>query len=116
ADRLGGRLQQAFNRIAEQFRLPARCLGLPPWTIVQFQDQEPWSAMQLKTLYQQEMLRHGILFLGSQFICLAHSDQDIDQTIAAYHEAARVLRAGLDLGAVDRLLLGKVDRPVFRRG
>jgi glutamate-1-semialdehyde aminotransferase/spore coat polysaccharide biosynthesis protein SpsF (cytidylyltransferase family) len=116
AERLGGRLQQAFNQLMTEFDLPAHCAGLPPWTVIVFEDCEPWGGLTLKTLFQQEMLRHGILFLGSQFICTAHSDADIDQTIAAYRKASQVLRAGIDLGAVDRLLLGAVNRPVFRRG
>jgi len=71
--------------------------------------------MQLKTLFQQEMLRRGILFSGSQFISLAHDETDITRTIAAYADAMRTLRFALDSSIVDSLTLGKTNELVFRR-
>jgi len=71
--------------------------------------------MQLKTLFQQEMLRHRILFSGSQFISLAHTTADIEKTLEAYRHAMRVLRFALDSNVVDQLTLGKVNELVFRR-
>ena len=91
------------------------CEGLPPWTIVTFKDTAPWTALQLKTLFQQEMLRRGVLFSGSQFISLAHGDEDIARTLDAYRESMRVLRFALDQQAVDALRQGQVNEAVFRR-
>jgi hypothetical protein len=61
------------------------------------------------------MIRWGVLFSGSQFISLSHSDEDIARTIAAYKEAFKVLRFGLDCQAVDQLTLGAPIELVFRR-
>ncbi len=116
--RLGARIQDGYRALAAEFALATitDCQGLPPWTIVTFQDTPRWSGLQLKTLFQQEMLRRGILFSGSQFLCLAHSDADIDRTLEAYREAMRVLRTALDLHAVDAFTLGQVNEVIFRRG
>ena len=115
--RLGEKLQQGYRAVAKEFALDGitDCIGLAPWTVVTFADSQPWTGMQLKTLFQQEMLRHGILFSGSQFICLAHDDGDIDRTIEAYRAAMRVLRFAIDSAIVDRVTLGKTNELIFRR-
>lgn len=115
--RLGTVLQAGYRAAAKEYGLEkvTDCAGLAPWTVVTFAEQAPWSAMQLKTLFQQEMLRRGILFSGSQFISLAHDDADIARTVTAYSEAMRTLRFALDSSIVDRLTLGKTNEVVFRR-
>jgi glutamate-1-semialdehyde 2,1-aminomutase/spore coat polysaccharide biosynthesis protein SpsF len=115
--RQAAKLQDGYRALAVEHRLldVTDCEGLPPWTIVTFKDTGPWTALHLKTLFQQEMLRRGVLFSGSQFISLAHSDEDIARTLDAYGESMRVLRFALDLQAVDALLQGQVNETVFRR-
>jgi glutamate-1-semialdehyde aminotransferase/spore coat polysaccharide biosynthesis protein SpsF (cytidylyltransferase family) len=115
--KLGGQLQDGYRALATEYNLAAvtDCAGLPPWTVVTFAEQAPWSGLQLKTLFQQEMLRRGILFSGSQFISLAHSAADIDRTLDAYRHAMRTLRFALDSNVVDQLTLGSVNELVFRR-
>lgn len=115
--RLGAKLQAGFKTLAKEYQLDsfADCIGLAPWTVTTFVDHGKWSGMQLKTLFQQEMLRHGILFSGSQFISLSHTDADIETTIAAYREAMRVVRFALDSSIVTAVTLGKTNELVFRR-
>jgi glutamate-1-semialdehyde aminotransferase/spore coat polysaccharide biosynthesis protein SpsF (cytidylyltransferase family) len=113
----GGKLQTGFRAMAKEFELEktADCGGMPPWTITIFSDTAGFSSLQIKTLFQQEMLRWGVLFSGSQFISLSHSDEDIARTLAAYNEAFRVVRFALDSQAVDKLTLGAPIELVFRR-
>jgi glutamate-1-semialdehyde aminotransferase len=115
--KLGAQLQDGYRAVAKEFDLASitDCIGLPPWSVVTFVDQAPWTGMQLKTLFQQEMLRHGILFSGSQFISLAHTTDDIAKTVEAYRHAMRVLRFAVDSNLVEQLTLGKVNEVVFRR-
>jgi len=115
--RQGAKLQDGYRALALEHRLQdvTNCEGLPPWTIVTFKDTGRWTALHLKTLFQQEMLRRGVLFSGSQFISLAHGDEDIARTLDAYGEAMRVLRFALDHHAVDALRQGQVNEVVFRR-
>jgi glutamate-1-semialdehyde 2,1-aminomutase/spore coat polysaccharide biosynthesis protein SpsF len=115
--RQGKKLQDGFNAFAKDFGLAdaATCGGMPPWTVVMFKDTAGFTSLQLKTLFQQEMLRWGVLFSGSQFISLAHSDDDIARTLEAYREAFKVLHFALECQAVDRLTLGDPIELVFRR-
>jgi glutamate-1-semialdehyde aminotransferase/spore coat polysaccharide biosynthesis protein SpsF (cytidylyltransferase family) len=115
--RQGTKLQAAYRTFAKEYGVDSftDCAGMAPWTVITFVDHAGWSGLQLKTLFQQEMIRHGILFSGSQFISLSHSDEDIQRTIDAYREAFKVLRFALDCQAVDALTLGQPIELVFRR-
>jgi glutamate-1-semialdehyde 2,1-aminomutase/spore coat polysaccharide biosynthesis protein SpsF len=116
--RLGARLQDGYRSLAKEFALDGitDCQGMPPWTIITFKDTARWQGLQMKSLFQQEMLRRGVLFSGSQFLCLAHSAADITQTLDAYRDSMRVLRTAIDLHAVDAFLQGEVNDVIFRRG
>jgi glutamate-1-semialdehyde aminotransferase len=115
--RQGAKLQDGYRALAREFRLEAisDCEGMPPWTVITFRATARFNALQLKSLFQQEMLRRGVLFSGSQFISLAHRDEDIRLTLDAYRESMRVLRTALDWNAVDALLQGEVNELIFRR-
>jgi glutamate-1-semialdehyde 2,1-aminomutase/spore coat polysaccharide biosynthesis protein SpsF len=116
--RQGAKLQTAFNCLAEEHGLHKLtvCQGLPPWTVVTFSDHDRWSALQLKTLFQQEMIRHGVLFSGSQFLSLQHGDAEIGQTIDAYRQSMQLLRMAINLKAVEDVTCGRVNEVIFRRG
>ena len=66
-----------------------------------------------KTLVQQELVKRGVLFNGSNFICLAHSDEDLDQAVDAYRAAFALLAEGL-AGDLSALLEGPPLSPAFR--
>jgi len=114
--RQGQKLQEGYRELARTFRVDATtdCEGLAPLTFVTFKGWGPWSPHQLHALFQQEMIRRGVLFSGSQFISLAHEDEDIDATLHAYRESFRVLRRALDENCVEGLTLGQVNEPASR--
>lgn len=113
----GNKLQAAYRELAKQFDLAGYtdCAGKSPWTICVFNDYEGQEGLAMKSLFQQEMLKRGILFSGSQFICYEHSDADIQQTIDAYEAAFTMLRHGVRSDCIGQLLEGKKIQPVFRR-
>jgi glutamate-1-semialdehyde aminotransferase len=88
--------------------------GAAPRTVVTVREPDGTGpGLPAKTLVQQELLRHGVLFNGSNFICLAHSDEDIDLAIEAYRDAFSRLAEGL-AGDVATLLEGELLQPAFR--
>ena len=91
-----------------------RIRGAAPRTVVTI--REPAGSgpgLPAKTLVQQELLKQGVLFNGSNFICLAHSDDDIDAAVDAYRLAFEVLARGLS-GDLFDLLEGEPIEPAFR--
>jgi glutamate-1-semialdehyde aminotransferase len=88
--------------------------GAAPRTVVTIREREAnQSGLPAKTLIQQELLRGGVLFNGSNFICLAHSIEDIDLAIEVYGAAFSRLAEGL-ADDLDALLDGELVQPAFR--
>lgn len=76
-------------------------------------DAQGQPSQPLRTLFMQELVRHGIL-APSFVVSWSHSEADIDRTIDAVARALQVYRQALDAG-VDRFLQGPAVQPVFRR-
>jgi glutamate-1-semialdehyde 2,1-aminomutase/spore coat polysaccharide biosynthesis protein SpsF len=104
---LGRRLQRGVQGVIRDQGLQewVSCSGAFPWTIVSV--REPGAAdgeaLPAKSLLQQELLKRGVLFNGSNFISFAHTTDDIDFVIEAYSESLAVLAAALPDGVHDRL-------------
>jgi glutamate-1-semialdehyde aminotransferase len=82
-------------------------------TLVSFVDENGHESVALRSLFQQEVIRRGILFDDGHFICYAHSPEDIDETLEAYREALMVVRSAVESGDVAGRLEGEMIRPIF---
>lgn len=74
-----------------------------------------YSANDVMALFQQEVFREGVFFLGVNYLCASHTDADIARALESYKsglEAVRKLRDGIPL---ERMLTGKSFRPIFAR-
>lgn len=113
----GRKLQEGFRSLAADHGLSefADCIGLPPRTVIAFRDGEGADSLVMKSLFQQECLKRGILFSGNHNVCFSHSDSDIDQTLRAYDTALRKLRAAIEAGDFRARLEGTAVEPVFRK-
>lgn len=114
--RLGRRLQEGVRAAIQREGIErwVSCGGAAPWTIVDVAEPVP-SGVKLpaKTLLQQEMLKRGVLYNGSNFICLAHDEEDVDEAIDAYaHAFARLAEALPD--SVEKLLESEPVTQIFR--
>jgi glutamate-1-semialdehyde aminotransferase len=128
-DRLDAGAYEALYRKGEQLRAGIRAgvdhAGVGEWvevsgaaprivvTIREPKLEQASGGLPAKTLVQQELLSRGVLFNGSNFICLAHSDDDIELAIEAYGEAFALLAEGLE-GDLLSLLRGDPIKPAFR--
>ena len=96
---LGRRLQAGVQTAIDDAGVGAwvSCSGAPPWTLVTVSEPHPTDGGKLpaKSLLQQEMLRRGVLYNGSNFIAYAHTTEDIDFAIQAYAEAFAVMAQAL---------------------
>lgn len=115
--RQGRRLQDGYNEIARTCGLEqyTRCVGLPPRTAVTFTDENGRESLVAKSLFQQECLKHGVLFSGNQNICYSHTDGDIAYTLRTYQAAMERLAEALRTGEVARYLEGEPVQAVFRQ-
>jgi glutamate-1-semialdehyde aminotransferase/spore coat polysaccharide biosynthesis protein SpsF (cytidylyltransferase family) len=114
--RLGMRLQQGYRELVAEFGLEevTDCVGLPQWTVITFAQTGHLDPLVAKSLFQQEVLKRGILFNGVQFLSLAHTEEEIERTLEVYREAMKVLRFAVDTDSAAALLEGRPIEPVFR--
>ena len=113
----GQKLQEGYNALAESFGLAeyTRCVGLSPRTLISFTDGEGQDSLLLKSLFQQEVVKRGVLSLGGHNVCYSHSGADIEHTLRAYEEALRVMAMAIDSGDIERYIEGEPVQPVFRK-
>ena len=83
-----------FHGLAETFSVS----GHPSWLFFNIRDSNGVPALEIKTLYLQEMFAQGILTIGTFNFSDAHSDEDIDALVAAHARffeiAGRALKKG----------------------
>ena len=82
---------------------------------MEFEDAPGLEARILKSLFQQECLRRGVLFTASHNVCASHSAKDIDETLRVYRTALEILRDALAAGTVNEMLVGDPVSPVMDR-
>jgi len=75
-------------------------------------DAEGNRSQPLRTLFLQEMIRHGVI-APSFVVSYAHTDADIDKTLDAVDATLAVYAKALSDG-VERYLVGRPVKPVFR--
>lgn len=112
----GARVREGVNAIAAELDMPyTRCVGFDCRTMVTLQPANEQSPLHMKTLLQQELLRHGVLWGGFHNMSFTHTDDDVSHLLAAYEQALPVLRDAVARGDVQARLAGEPIEPVFRR-
>jgi glutamate-1-semialdehyde 2,1-aminomutase/spore coat polysaccharide biosynthesis protein SpsF len=113
----GGKIKDGLNTLAREFGMEdyVRCTGLPPRTVVGFFDEGGRESLLVKSLFQQECLKRGVLFSGGQNICFSHSNEDIDYTLRVYRAALEITRDAIRRNQIEDVLEGEPVQPVFRR-
>jgi glutamate-1-semialdehyde aminotransferase len=114
--RVGTRLQSETNRLIAERDLAqhATCIGLPPWNAIRFVDAAGKDSMLIRSLFQQEALKRGLLTHGNHMLSLSHDDQVITETLAIYAEVFTVLGQAIRAGEVAKRLEGPPMQSVLR--
>jgi glutamate-1-semialdehyde 2,1-aminomutase len=111
----GRQLQEGYEHLAFKKGLShSKVSGLPCRSIVSF-DASAGDPLLQKSLVQQELIRHGVLWSGVHNLCLAHGEPEIDHILAAYDRALDALSTALAKGRLADSLRGKPVRAVFRK-
>jgi glutamate-1-semialdehyde aminotransferase len=112
----GQRLQEGLQKLIVKYRLEQhiKCRGLPHHTVVDFSGADQSETLLKKSLFQQECLKRGVLFLGIHFTSLSHTDEVIDETLRAYDESLGVFADVAATGRYQSHLVAEPVKPVFR--
>ena len=112
----GAALQDGYTALARERGRGGRtgCIGFTPRTVLTFKDATGADALPMKSLFQQEVIKRGILTSGGFNLCSAHSDEDVRRTLAACGDALAILARAVAEDRVEANLEGPVIQPVFR--
>jgi glutamate-1-semialdehyde 2,1-aminomutase/spore coat polysaccharide biosynthesis protein SpsF len=113
----GSKIKDGLNVLAREFGMEnfVSCVGLPPRTIVSFFDESGRESLLVKSLFQQECLKRGVLFSGGHNICFSHSDEDVEYTLRVYRAALEITGEAIRRANIEEMLEGNAVQPVFRR-
>ena len=115
---MGERIQTGFNAQVADFGLEryAACIGMGPRTFIKLNDPDGNIPMlHIKSLFQQEVVKRGILFNGNHMMTYSHTEADIDYTLEVYRAALEKLAVALDSAQpITAFLDGPPIEPVFR--
>ena len=111
----GERLRRGLQRATAELKLESHVdvVGRDCNLIFGTRDADGKPSQPLRTLFLQELLKHGII-APSFVVSYSHSEADIDHAVQAVSEALVVYRKAMEDG-VDRYLVGRPVKPVFRR-
>ena len=111
----GARLKAGYNRLASERGMRfTRAVGLECRTLIQF-DAAAADPLLQKSLMQQELLRHGVLWSGFHNLSFSHGDAEVEHVLGAYQRALDVLHQAVKQGDVASRLLGAPVQAVFRK-
>ena len=113
----GSVLKSNFNALINQYGLTefTRCVGYSCRSIVSFYGLDRFDPLEMKSYFQQELLRRGILWTGYHALSLSHQDDDIALTMNAFEDVIKLFRKIVDGNRPLRSFIeGEPVKPVFR--
>lgn len=111
----GRKLKDGYLAIARETGADfTGCVGQDCRTIMSFTPKTS-SALYVKSLFQQEMIRRGVLWSGFHNVSFSHGDAEVNAVLDAYREVLPLVKRALDEGTVEKQLRGEPVEPVFRK-
>ena len=112
----GRTLQEGFNVLAREAGLAHRleATANPTWSLIKFLDADGNDSPLLKSLFQQEAVKRGVLLLATHNLTAAHEHTDIHEVLEIYAAVMKTLSAWLSDAKPERFLEGPMIEPVFR--
>ena len=111
-NKMGLRVRQGWLEAAGRAGLRLQTAGIPP--LGTFSLDHP-QALELLTLFVQEMLDRGFLATAQFVPMLAHTDNQVDGYLKAVDEVFPILAEALDRGDLEKRLRGPVKHAGFVR-
>lgn len=113
----GQKLKDGYNVLAQELGVDryTQCIGYPPRTVITFIDENGQESLLFKSIFQQEVIKRGILSGGYHNVSFSHTNADIEYTLRVYREALEVLAAAISSDDPSQYLEGEPVQPVFRR-
>lgn len=114
---MGRRLMDGFNVLAKEMQLDhiLRCYGFSCRNIIEFKGKTDEESLLMKSYFQQECIKRGILFVGYHNICFSTSRADVDHTLLVYKTAMELFQQALQKSDWSSRLEGTPVSAIFRK-
>jgi glutamate-1-semialdehyde 2,1-aminomutase len=92
--RVGHKLTQGLQAIADEQGVPAEIAGVPPMPMLKFTDKDEAKREAVKKAFFTEATARGVLFHPGHcwFLSLAHTESDVDKTLEVARESLKKAR------------------------
>ncbi len=113
---LGGYLKKQTEKIIADSGLGEviKVKGRSAWQIIDFSDFADCSGLEIKSYFQQELLKRGILWYGQHNLSFSHSKEDLDKLLAGYRDIFPAAKELLDSGRLKENLAGPPISDIFQ--
>jgi len=108
-------LQDRLNEALAETGLDGQCVGTTAHLGLRFNLDDPLAQKQAATIFIQEMAKRGVIMTTGIFVSCAHSEEDVEVSVAAAQEAFTLIQAGLAQNRLEELLEAEVQTDLFRR-
>ncbi|MEM5513641.1 aminotransferase class III-fold pyridoxal phosphate-dependent enzyme [Pseudoalteromonas sp. AS84] len=113
---IGEKLQTGLARIINDLQAQhwLTLSGHPTWSFLVINAQGDYSAIELKSLFLQEMALRGFLLGGGHNLNYSHKSEDIDALLSAYKEVLDILLQTIEDKDFHNKFYGELLSPVFK--
>jgi glutamate-1-semialdehyde 2,1-aminomutase len=109
---LGTKLTDGLRKLKHHDMLTL--CGHPSWSFALLKEQKGYSAIEVETLFVQEMHKRGILLNGGHNLNYAHTDDSIETLINCYDEVLAVIKSGVDNQNLAEKIECELLQPIFK--
>ncbi|PCH97333.1 MAG: aspartate aminotransferase family protein [Gammaproteobacteria bacterium] len=115
-DTIGKKLQAGLHHIIKELQAQQwlSVSGHPAWSFLNIHEQGAYSAIQLKSLFLQEMAQQGFLLGGGHNLNYAHKTEDINALLEAYRQVLALLADTIVQQNFNVRFKGELLEPVFK--
>ena len=112
----GRRMQDGVNALAKRAGLENRivCAGRPSWSLIKFLNPDGTPSLLVRSLFQQEVVKRGVLILTTHNMSAAHDEAAVAQALETYAAVFKTLAGWLADADPARFLDGPPVQLVFR--
>ena len=117
-DVVGKQLKNEFNNLAFNHGLSdfVECIGYPCRTVISFNGRGKFNDLEMKSYFQQELFRRGILWAAYHALSWSHKTKDINKTLMAFDEIMELFNNIIKSNTSLRSKIeGNPVKPVFRK-
>ena len=114
--KLGKYLQDGTNKLLKKYNLDEfiKVQGKPCWQVFIVRDSFGYSALEIKTYLQQEILKAGFLWYGQHNMSFSHTKDDMDRLLKTYGKVFGELKELLEKKKLKENIKGGLITDIFK--